>query len=386
MTLLSQQLLACRVGFLSLRQRLGPSFVIVVGMGCVVGVSLAMLSLTSGLTRTIESGGRSDHAIVYPSDVTDDNGMGMTRASIGVILNAPGIAVAPDGTVLGSAEVVSNVHPAQGFSEGSLLLRAIGPNGAAVRPGFAIVSGRMFHRGIQELIVGRGAASEFGLKVGMNVILPNGEWPIVGEFAADGSAVESQLLGDADSVMSAMRISSFGGVLVSLKNSAAFDDFKRWLVTNPSLSVTAERQTDYLQRTASFLTRYFSTLAYIVACMMAIGAVFGSVQIMYSTVEARTVEIATLRAIGYDPLPIAVSILLETILLSLIGALAGSLVAWLLFNDQQEINGDTIFRLHISGQMVVFGLFAAMCLAAMSGILPALRAARIPVVEALRST
>jgi putative ABC transport system permease protein len=119
---------------------------------------------------------------------------------------------------------------------------------------------------------------------------------------------------------------------------------------------------------------------------MNVRSLFGSVQIMYSTVEARTIEIATLRAIGYNPLPIAVSILLEALLLSLAGALLGSLIAWLLFNEQQAINGDTIFRLRISGQMVVFGLFCAACVAVLGGLLPALRAARVPVVEALRST
>jgi putative ABC transport system permease protein len=386
MRFFSQQYVACRVGFLSLQQRLGSSLVIVAGMGCVVGVSLAMLSLSTGLARTIVAGGAQANAIVLPVDAHEDYGSGLSPSAAATILNAPGIAVGPDGKPLGSAESTASLPPAEGFSQGSLILRGVGAAGAALRPGFSIISGRMFRSGVQELVVGRGAESEFGFKVGTKVILPNGEWPIVGEFTANGSTVESELWGDADTVLSANRISGYGSVLVRLTSPAAFDVFKRWLTTNPSLSVSAERQSDFLERVAYNLTRFFATLAYVVGCMMAVAALLGSVQIMYSAVEARTIEIGTLRAIGYNPLPVAFSVLIETIYLSLIGALLGSAVAWLLFNEMQAINGGTIFRLHISWQMEWFVLGAAVVLAVLGGLLPAVRAARLPVTQALRAT
>jgi putative ABC transport system permease protein len=244
----------------------------------------------------------------------------------------------------------------------------------------------MFRTGAQELIVGRGAESVFGLKVGSRVIMPNGEWPIVGEFTVRGGSVESELMADADTLMSATGTPAFGSLLVALKNPVAFDGFKHWLTTNPALAVTVERQSDYLARTATSVTRFLSTLAYFVGGLMAIGALFGAVHIMYSAVESRTIEIATLRAVGYQPLPIAVSVLLEAAFLSVVGGLLGSAIAWLLFNDDQAFNNNTVFRMHISGQMVFLGLAWAVLLAILGGLLPAVRAARLPVAEALRST
>lgn len=386
MIFLNQQRIACRVGLKGLRQRLGSSLVIVVGMTCVIGVTLAMLSLAAGLARAILAGGDSSHALVFSRESPYEDAYALPRSDIAIILNAPGIAVGPDGRPLASAEVMQWLPPAEGFSEGTLYLRGIGPSGAEVRPGFAIVSGRMFRSGAQEIIVGRGAESEFGLKVGSSVIMPNGEWPIVGEFSASGGSVESQLMADADTVTSAGAMPGFGVVLVTLKNPAAFDEFKRWLMTNPALAVTVERQSEYRARMAGRLTRFLATMAYFVGGLMAIGAVFGSVQIMYSAVESRTIEIATLRAIGYAPLPIAMSVLLEAAVLSLVGGLLGAAIAWIFFNDEQAFNGATVFRMHVSGQMVSFGLLWAVVLAVLGGLLPAIRAARLPVAEALRST
>ncbi len=136
---------------------------------------------------------------------------------------------------MASAELITSLPPAEGFSEGSLVLRGIGQGGERLRPAFTIVAGRMLRAGRQELIVGRGAESEFGLKVGSRIILPNGEWPIVGEFTASGGNVESELLGDADTVLSAKRMSGYGSVLVALASPADFDVFKRWLAANPAL-------------------------------------------------------------------------------------------------------------------------------------------------------
>ncbi len=310
-----------------------------------------MLSLAAGLARAILAGGDSSHAIVYAAESPNGGSNVLARADIAIILNAPGIAVGPDGRPLASAEVTQWLPPAEGFGEGTLYLRESAQRGAGGLR-FSIVAGRMFRTGAQELVVGRGAESVFGLKVGSRVIMPNGEWPIVGEFTARGGSVESQLLADADTVMSAAGIPAFGSQLVALKSPAEFDSFKRWLTTNPALAVSVERQSDYLARVVGHETKFLATLAYFVGGLMAVGAVFGSIQIMYAAVESRTIEIATLRAVGYDPLPIAVSVLMEAVLLSLIGGLMGSSIAWLLFNENQTSEGATVFRMHISGQMV----------------------------------
>jgi putative ABC transport system permease protein len=155
--ILRQQIVTCRIGFLSLRQRLGSSLVIVIGMSCVAGVSLAVLSLSAGLARTIVAGAMADNAIVLPIDAQVDYTDELSRSAIGTIMNAPGIANGPDGNPLASAETITYLPPAEGFAEGSLILRGIGTAGTALRPQFSIIAGRMFRKGLQELIVGRAA-------------------------------------------------------------------------------------------------------------------------------------------------------------------------------------------------------------------------------------
>jgi len=386
MDLLNQTLVMLRLNIMSLPSRAWPSAIIVVSTACVVGVLLSMLSETAGLLHAYQTGGSLDRAIVMPAETASEYGNGISRSEVTTITSAPGIARGSDGALAADAEILFWIPPTEGYKINSPDLRGIGPTGLSLHPELKIVSGRSFQAGRQELVIGVRAERVFGLRVGDKVILPTGEWPIVGAFTAGGSFLEAQLIGDAATIMSTSRISGFGSVLVKLDDARAFDEFKRWVTTNPSLTVTTERQLDYYQRIANQYSAFFTKLAYIVAVIMALGALFGSVKIMHTAVSARTREIGTLRALGYRPLPTAVAVVLEMVLLSLTGACLGAGIAWLLFNGRTISRLADAFELSVSPRLFLLGIEWAVALAVLSALPPAIRAARLSVVNALRET
>lgn len=381
---LYQILVLGRVGFAGLRQRKWLSVVLMGSVACVVGVLLSMLSVTAGMLRAYRAGEAPELAIVLSSS-NFDYGNGIPAKDVGTILNAPGIAKGTNNHPLADAEVVFWVPPSGAYIVGSPTLRGIGDAGFALRPNLHIVEGRQFRSGQQELIVGVGAAQVYDLHVGDKVILPGGSWPIVGVFSDDGSVLESQLVGDAPTLMSAARMSGFSSVLVRLEKPEAFDAFARWLMSDPTLTVNPERQSDYAARTVHRASAFFTTLTYTVGVIMALGALFGVIKLTYTAVSVRTREIATLRAMGYQALPVAATVLLESAVLSVAGAVVGAGLAWLLFNGVVVAALRNVFALSVSPRLFALGVGWALALAVLGGLLPAIRAARLPVAEALRA-
>lgn len=385
MSLLRQSLVVSGLNLHSLGQRLGSSLVIVIGMACVVGVLLSMLSATAGMLRAFQNSGDPSRAIVVPAQVRGNAKEGITRETLGTILNAPGIAKGRDGHILGDGEIDQQLPPTGGFAEGTLQLRGIGSAGPSLRPQFRIVAGRMFQAGRHEVIAGVGAERVFGVKMGQNVLTAHGEWPVVGVFSDGGDILESLLLADVDSAMSTWKRTNYDRVLVRLDGAAAFDGFSLWLTTNPNLSVTALQERDYYVFMGNHRTPFFTAMAYLVGAIMAVGALVGGMRIMYAAVNFRIREIATLRAIGYEPIPVAISVIVECAVLSLCGAAIGAFGAWLLFNGRHSSLGAEIFDLYVSPQLVAVGLAWALLIALLGGLLPALRAARLPVADAMRA-
>jgi putative ABC transport system permease protein len=385
MSLLKQSLVVSRLSLSSLGQRFWSSAVIVIGMACVIGVLLAMLSVNTGMLRAFQNSGDPSRAIVLAAQVQANGKEGITRETIGTILDAPGIAKAPDGHALGDGEVDQQLPPAAGFAEGTLELRGLGSAGFTLRPQFRILAGRMFHAGTHEVIVGAGAERVFRLKLGMPIHLRDGDWPIVGVFAEGGSVLESVLVADVDSVMTTWKRSHYDSVLVRLEDPSAFESFKHWLTTNPTLGVTAVTEPEYYRQWVNHLTPFFTAMAYLVGVIMACGALVGAMRIMYAAVSSRIREIATLRAMGYEPIPVAVSVLVESAALSLFGAVIGAGAAWLLCDGRHSSVGNSIFDLDVSGLLIAQGLGCAVFIAILGGVMPAIRAARLPVTEALRA-
>jgi putative ABC transport system permease protein len=250
-----------------------------------------------------------------------------------------------------------------------------------------MIAGRMIRPGARELIVGKAVPGQVaGMALGDAVIMPDGQWPIVGIFATGGDILEGELLADRDTLMAATRKTGFNSVLARLEDAPdAMDRLTAGLTGNPALSVVAERHSTYYERATSTNRILFSAVAYTAGGIMAIGAMFGALKIMYAAVSARTREIGTLRALGFGALPVAVSVMSEALLLALAGALIGSAIAWLLFNGSQKAYFGIIFDLKVTPGLVGLGIAWALAVALLGGLLPSIRAARLPVVEALRA-
>jgi putative ABC transport system permease protein len=372
------------IGIGGLRERFGTALVVIVGMACVVGVLTSMLSLTAGLTRAYLRPEDATRAIVWAGHATFDQSRSLHPDAIDTILEAPGIARGSHGEPLADPEFLMRLLSMEGFAAGSLQLRGVGPAGLTLRPAFRIVAGHMFRTGTRELVVGFGAARKLGLGVGSEVRLRDGKWPIVGVFSCGGDIIESYLVGDGLTVMAARRRAGFAQVIAQLVDAKAYPEFQTWLMENPALSVSVERKTDYDLRTVGVSTAFFTRMAYVIGAIMALGALFGIVKIMYGVVRARTREIGTLRAIGFGTTPVVMSVLAEAALLGAIGALLGSAIAWLIF-DGRDMWVWGAFKLRVSPALWLLGLVWALITSLLGGLFPALRAGRLPPVDALRT-
>jgi putative ABC transport system permease protein len=375
------------LNFRSLKARFWQSMVIVVGLGATIGVLLSMMSMTAGLRQAYFNSGDAGRAIVTSQGAESEGSSFIARADAPVILDAPGIAKDKDGKPLADRALnmglpVLHMNGTKGFTT----LRGFGPKGVALRPEFRLMAGRMFGAGKRELIVGVGAQASFQqMNIGDKVILPDGEWPIVGSYHT-GDILDGQLIGDTETMLTALKRATYNSILVRLISQDTLGTFRKALTTNPALQVTVTRHSDWYQKVSNQATGFLAVMAYIVGTVMAIGALFGCLNTMYAAVSTRAREIATLRALGYGAFPVAVSVILEAVLLAAVGALIGALIAWLLNDGRQAIWGQNIFILRVPPSLVAMGVTWAVVVALMGGLLPSIQAARRPVAEALRAT
>jgi putative ABC transport system permease protein len=377
------------IGLRAIPQRLGASLVVVVGMACVVAVTISILSMSTGFMRTISSTGRADRALVLSRNAQYEGASSITRDNVPVIADAPGIRKGADGKPIVSADSLTYVavtKKANGLNA-YVDVRGMGSGGFAVRPEIRLINGRMFRPATHELIVGKSAQTAFdGLAVGSKVGLSEGDWTVTGTFESGGSAFESGILTDAETLLSSLRANAFKSMTVLLTDPAAFSQFKTALTTNPTLAVDVLRETDYLAVQARDLNRFLTIVAYLVGGVMGLGALFGALNTLYSAVSTRSTEIATLRVFGFGAGAILTSILAEALLLSLLGAALGAFAAWLAFNGDLHGVSGLEFRLAVTPSLVAEGIGFACAIGFLGGLLPALRAARVPVAVALRDT
>ena len=383
------------VGISTLRQRLGSSAVIVVGIAGVVGVLVALLSMAEGYGETLRKTGGLDTAIVMRGASASEVMSVMDRDSVTQVTQSAGIARDAKGEPLASPELVVAANlPLKGGKaddEGSVQLRGVGAQAWAVRPQVRIVAGERFGNGLRELIVGRGAAKQFaGLVPGHEVRLGNQTWKVAGVFAS-GDALESEIWADAAVVADTYRRgSSRASVTVRLADPKDFAAFKTALETNPQLKVDVSTTLDYFSKQSEGMTKVIRVVGIVVGSIMGIGAMFGALNTMFAAVAARAREIATLRAIGFDGLPVVVAVMLETMLLALLGGVIGGVAAWAIFNGYQASTlaggavGKLNFELRVTPELLWTGLKWALAIGFVGGLFPAVRAARMPVTAALR--
>ena len=385
--MLRQIWIVSALNFKSLKSRFWQSMVIVVGLAATIGVMLSMLSVSTGMRQAYYASGDPNRAIVVTKGVEQEPQSTIARNQAPLIAVAPGIAKDKDGKPLADRTLMTSVPLLRkDGSKGFTTMRGLADKGQGVRPELKIVAGRMFQPGKREMIVGVGAQAMFQhMRVGDKVILPDGEWPIVGVFAT-GDLLEGQLVGDTETLLTSTHKTNYNTVLVRLASPDSLDTFKKALTTNPALSVDVIRHSDWYKRVASQSTFALALLGYVVGAVMAIGALFGCLNTMYSAVSTRGREIATLRALGYGAFPVAVSVILEAVLLAVIGAVIGAGIAWALYDGKQDLFGNSVFYLSVSRTQFELGVIWAGAVALLGGLFPSIRAARRPVVEALRAT
>jgi putative ABC transport system permease protein len=386
------------IGVSTLRERLGSSAVIVVGIAGVVAVLVAMLAMANGYRETLRRTGGEDTAIVLRGASASEVSSVLGHDAAVVIAQAPGIARDEQGRPIASPELVvaANLPMKGGNPEedfGSVQLRGIGEMAWKLRTNAKIVEGRRFTPGLRELVAGRGAQRQFdGLEVDHEIKLGNQTWKIVGIFESN-DAMESELWGDADVVGPTYRpngANSSTSVFARLTGPEAFEPFKAALVSDPRLQVDVETTVDYFSKQSEGTSKVITAIGIVVGAIMAIGAVFGALNTMFAAVATRAREIATLRAIGFRGVPVVIAIMLETMLLALVGGVLGGLVAWLVFNGYTAstlaagTTGQLTFQFNVAPSVLWTGLKWALAIGFIGGLYPALRAARLPVTTALR--
>jgi putative ABC transport system permease protein len=388
MSALNQVMTVTSMNLRAIPQRIGSSLVIVIGMAAVVAVVISVLSMSTGFLDSVNKTGSRSRAIVTAGGAVSETASSLPRDSIPVILDAPGIRTR-DGKPVASADIFAYL-PAIKKSDGLMepaTVHGVGPEAFALLPQIRLVSGRMYKPAVHELIVGRMMQSQFeGFEDGGQLSLPEGDWTIVGSFVSDGDQHESELLGDAETIMSAYRRQAFNSVTVMLDSPASFDGFKAALTTNPALNVDVVRETDYFAKLSKPLNDFLTLVAYAVGGIMGLGAAFGALNTMYSAVSTRSLEIATLRAIGFGAAPVVISVVVEALLLTLIGASLGAGVAWLFFNGNVVVSDYYIYSMVVPPALLALGIAWAVAIGVIGGLFPAIRAARLPVATALRAT
>ena len=388
-----QLVAALSMSLQTLPQRMGASSVIVIGIAGVVAVLISVLAMGAGFRHTLADSGRADRAIILRGGSDAELNSNLTRADFDTISDAPGLARDPDGKAVMSKELVTvvNIPKIDTGTDANITLRGVGLEVGRVRPELKIVDGRMFHPAVRELIAGLGAARQFrGLTVGSVLHLRNADWTVTGMFTSNGDVHESELLADVDTVGSSIERNGYSSGIALLTSAEEFSRFKDALTTDPRLKVDVQREPEYYAAQSKALTKAINVVGNTVAAIMAIGAMFGALNSMYSAVAARGLEIATLRAIGFGAFPVLLSVMIEALLLSLLGGVIGAALAWLFFNGHSvsTLGGafaQVVFQLTVTRALIVTGIVWACIIGLLGGFFPALRAARLPVAEALRA-
>jgi putative ABC transport system permease protein len=382
-----------KFGLMSIPQRRGSVAATVFGIAGVVAVLVGVLSIATGFKRAMASSGSADAAIILRSGADSEMVSGFGRPETRLIADAPGVARNEQGP-LASAElfVILNTPKRSTGTDANVPLRGVEGAAMAVRDGMKIVEGRMFEWGKNEVIVGSGASGQFsGLEVGGSVKVGRETWPVVGKFTASGGLAESEIWTDAKVLQAAYkRGDSFQSVYVRLNSAGAFPAFKDALTANPRLNVKVQRQSDYYASQSETLSKLVTTLGYLIAALMAVGAIFGALNTMYSAVAARTREIATLRALGFGSAAVVIALMFESLVLALLGGAVGGGVAYAAFNNFQASTmnwqsfSQVAFNFAVTPQLLIKGIIWATLIGLIGGLLPALRAARLPIASALR--
>jgi len=379
--------------FRSIRARWTSTIVAVLGIAGTVGVFVAMLSLANGFKATLVASGSSGNALILRAGSPTEMMGGVTLDSVRVVQDAPGVARDSSGPLV-TQEVVG-VMPFPLISTGTdanVQVRGVSSNVLRVRTFAKITEGRMFQPGLSEIVVGRNASRTYaGLTLGNTVQFGGGRWQVVGIFDTGGSAFDSEIWCDAKLLNEILKRPDniFQSVTVHLASPQTFQQFKDAVTSDPRMNVDVTREIDYYAKQSTTMTRLITVLGGLVAAIMAIGAVFGALNTMYSAIAERGREIATMRAVGFSSSNVILSFLFEALSISLVGGILGCLAVLPLNGlTTNTMNFQTFanvaFAFKITFDLLLLGIVFALVMGVLGGMLPAIRAATRPVAVALR--
>lgn len=383
------------MNFRSIGNRLGTSMVIVIGIACVVGVLIFMQSMSRGFERTLAGTGTEDRALLLSAGVLSELSSGVGPDVLPLVQALPGIRKGDDGQPLVSGEimVITELRKEVASKQASVnvALRGVAPAGLAMRPEVKLVEGRLFQSGLNELIAGRQATRQFeGVALGQQLHFRGSTWTVVGVFDSGGDAHESELWTDANTARNAFGRTGASSVLVQLQSPESLQALKDAVTSDPRFRLDVQTERNYYTSQSAQFTRNIGIVTSVVAVLMAFGALFGALNTMYSAVASRRVEIATLRAIGFPGLPVVVSVMAEAVALAVAGGAIGAAIAYVLFNGMTVSTlgqnfTQVAFSFAVTPDLLVRGLAWSVAIGLVGGLFPAVRAARLPIVVALRA-
>jgi putative ABC transport system permease protein len=379
--------------FRSIRQRWTSTIVAVLGIAGTVGVFVAMLSLARGFKATLVASGSPDNALIMRAGSPSEMMGGITLDSIKVIQDAPGIARGSNGPLI--TQDVVGVVPIPLISTGTdanVQIRGVSPNVLEIRKFVKLEQGRMFSPGVTEIVVGKNASKTYsGLTLGNKIDMAGGHWEVVGVFDAGGSSFDSEVWSDSRVLNDILKrpTNIFQSATAHLDSPNSFQKLKDTLTADPRLNVDVTREIDYYAKQSTTMTRLITVLGGFVATIMAVGAIFGALNTMYSAVSERGREIATMRALGFTTWNVILSFLFEALLISIVGGIIGCLVVLPLNGlTTSTMNFQTFsnlaFAFKITFGLLAIGILFALVMGVLGGLLPAIRAAVRPVAVALR--
>jgi putative ABC transport system permease protein len=378
----------------SVSARWKTAIVSVLGIAGTVGVFIAMLAMARGFQATLIASGSSSNSIIRRAGSTSEMDSGVSLDQARIIADAPQVARSAEGVPLSSPEmvVIGAFQLIKSGTDANTQIRGMTPLVLEVRPSVEIAEGRFFKPGLAELVVGSNAVQTYrGLELGSTVAFGGQDWKVVGIFDAGGSAFDSEIWCDHTVLAETFNrpTNVYSSITVRLNSPTDFDAFKDTLTSDPRLTVQVEREAEYYERQSQMVSTLIRVLGFLVAFVMAIGAVFGALNTMYSAVAARAREIATMRALGFGAASVILSFMLESLLISLVGGIIGC-IAVLPLNGftAGTMNWQTFshlaFAFRVTPSLLVAGIVFALLMGLVGGVLPAVRAARLKVAHALR--
>jgi putative ABC transport system permease protein len=376
-----------RMNLAGIPARLGLACTIVIGVTCAVGVLVSMLALGVGARQEAMGGASPNRAILTSIDAPSPAQSNIAKDTVGQILDLPGIRRNAQGKPIVVFQVTVFVQARSRIKRGQIGFPLIGmtPGLTDYEPELHMTAGRMFKPGLHELIASNKCVrlyEDFG--VGAKRHLRGGDWTVVGNY--DLASTVCVVFGDGDTILSAYGRNTYNQANLMLESPTRFADVDNTLKANPSLHLKVQHEAEIFEQNMQQINGILNFVSYFVGSILAVAATIGAANSLYAIVDSRRRELATLRAVGFNGAPIIASIVVESILLAIPGALIGALVAWLLFNGLLASPLGASFHMAVTPSLALLGLGWALVIGAVAALLPAVRAARVPVTVALRAT